>query len=33
VYQITRAGRKQAAAETERWQSLADAVSRVLRHA
>jgi len=33
VYQITRAGRKQAAAETERWQSLADAVGRVLRHA
>src|SRR4051812_8686888 len=29
VYRITRAGRKQAAAETERWQSLTDAVSRV----
>ena len=33
VYQITRAGRKQSAAEAERWQSLTAAVSRVLRHA
>lgn len=31
VYRITRAGRKQAAAETERWTSLANGVSRVLR--
>ena len=31
VYEITRAGRKQAAAETERWNSLANGVSRVLR--
>jgi transcriptional regulator len=33
VYQITRAGRKQAAAESKRWNSLASSVSRVLRHA
>ena len=33
VYQITRAGRKQAAAETERWNSVSSGVSRVLRHA
>ena len=33
VYRITRAGRKQGAAETERWNSLANGVSRVLRHA
>lgn len=33
VYRITRAGRKQGAAETERWNTLADGVSRVLRHA
>ena len=33
VYQITRAGRKQEAAETERWNTLANGVSRVLRHA
>jgi PadR family transcriptional regulator, regulatory protein PadR len=33
LYEITRAGRKQAAAETERWSSLANGVSRVLRHA
>lgn len=31
VYRITRAGRKQGAAETERWNSLANGVSRVLR--
>ncbi len=31
VYQITRAGRKHAAAETDRWNSLATGVSRVLR--
>jgi PadR family transcriptional regulator PadR len=33
VYEVTRAGRKQAAAETERWNSLANGVARVLRHA
>ena len=33
VYRITRAGRKQGAAETERWNSLASGVTRVLRHA
>ena len=33
VYQITRAGRRQQAAETERWNTLANGVSRVLRHA
>jgi DNA-binding PadR family transcriptional regulator len=30
-YQVTRAGRKHAAAETDRWNSLATGVSRVLR--
>jgi transcriptional regulator len=33
VYEMTRAGRKQVAAETERWNSLANGVARVLRHA
>jgi PadR family transcriptional regulator len=33
VYEITRAGRKQAAAEVERWNALATGVGRVLRHA
>ena len=33
VYAITRAGRKQVAAETERWNSLASGVARILRHA
>ncbi len=31
VYEVTRAGRKQVAAETERWNSLTSGVSRVLR--
>jgi transcriptional regulator len=31
VYAMTRAGRKQAAAETERWNSLSSGVARVLR--
>ena len=33
LYQITAAGRKQLAAETERWNSLTSGVARVLRHA
>jgi DNA-binding PadR family transcriptional regulator len=33
VYEMTRAGRKQVAAETERWNTLANGVARVLRHA
>ena len=33
VYGMTRAGRKQVVAETERWNSLASSVARVLRHA
>ena len=33
VYQVTRSGRKQMAAETERWNGLASGVARVLRHA
>lgn len=31
VYEITPSGRKQLAAETERWQSVTAAVNRVLR--
>lgn len=31
VYEMTRAGRKQAEAEAERWESLASGVARVLR--
>ena len=31
VYGMTRTGRKQVAAETERWNSLANGVARVLR--
>jgi PadR family transcriptional regulator len=33
VYSMTRAGRTQVAAETERWNSLTSGVARVLRHA
>jgi PadR family transcriptional regulator, regulatory protein PadR len=33
IYQMTRAGKKQLAAETERWTSFSTAVARVLRHA
>jgi transcriptional regulator len=33
VYQVTRAGRKQVVAETERWNGVAAGVARVLRHA
>ncbi len=33
IYQLTRAGRKQLTAETERWTSFAGGVARVLRHA
>src|SRR5438105_13787699 len=31
VYQVTRAGKKQLAAETQRWSSLSIGVARVLR--
>ena len=33
IYQLTRAGKKQLAAETERWTSFSTGVTRVLRHA
>jgi transcriptional regulator len=33
IYSITRAGTKQLAAETERWNSFSTGVARVLRHA
>ncbi len=33
VYQLTRGGQKQLAAETERWTGFSAAVARVLRHA
>src|SRR3954470_2342460 len=33
TYKLTAAGRKQLAAETERWTTLANGVARVLRHA
>ena len=33
IYQMTRAGKKQLATETERWTSFSTGVARVLRHA
>ncbi len=33
IYQLTRAGKKQLAAETERWTSFSVGVARVLRNA
>jgi len=33
IYQLTRSGKKQLAAETERWNSFSNGVARVLRHA
>ena len=33
IYQVTRAGKKQLAAETERWSNFSSGVARVLRHA
>jgi PadR family transcriptional regulator, regulatory protein PadR len=33
IYQLTRAGKKQLAAETERWTSFSTGVARVLRQA
>lgn len=33
IYQLTRAGKKQLAAETERWTNFSTGVARVLRHA
>jgi PadR family transcriptional regulator PadR len=33
IYQLTRTGKKQMAAETERWTNLSSGVARVLRHA
>ena len=33
LYQLTRAGKKQVAVETDRWSSLSSGVARVLRHA
>jgi transcriptional regulator len=33
VYELTRAGTKQLASETERWSVLTSGVARVLRHA
>jgi transcriptional regulator len=33
IYQVTRAGKKQLAAETERWSNFSAGVARVLRHA
>ena len=33
IYQMTRAGKKQLAAEAERWTSFSAGVARVLRHA
>jgi PadR family transcriptional regulator, regulatory protein PadR len=33
IYQLSRAGKKQLAAETERWTSFSAGVARVLRHA
>jgi PadR family transcriptional regulator, regulatory protein PadR len=33
IYQLTRTGKKQLAAETERWTSFSTGVARVLRHA
>lgn len=33
LYELTRAGKKQLASETERWTNFSTAVARVLRHA
>jgi transcriptional regulator len=33
IYQLTRAGKKQLASETERWTSFSTSIARVLRHA
>jgi PadR family transcriptional regulator PadR len=33
IYQVTQAGKKQLAAETDRWSSFSAGVARVLRHA
>jgi PadR family transcriptional regulator PadR len=33
IYQMTRAGKKQLTAETERWANFSTGVARVLRHA
>jgi PadR family transcriptional regulator PadR len=33
IYQLTRAGKKQLAAETDRWTNFSSGVARVLRHA
>ena len=33
IYQLTRAGKKQLASETERWTTLSAGIARVLRHA
>jgi PadR family transcriptional regulator PadR len=33
IYQMTRAGKKQLTAETDRWASFSTGVARVLRHA
>ncbi|MEO8025003.1 MAG: PadR family transcriptional regulator [Bryobacteraceae bacterium] len=33
IYQITRAGKKQLSAETERWTAYSGGVARVLKHA
>ena len=33
IYQMTRAGKKQLTAETERWTNFSTGVARVLRHA
>jgi PadR family transcriptional regulator PadR len=33
IYQMTRAGKKQLTAETERWTNFSSGVARVLRHA
>ena len=33
IYQVTRDGKKQLAAETDRWTSFSAGVARVLRHA
>src|SRR6202451_2208925 len=33
IYQLTRAGKKQLVAETERWTGFSAGVARVLRHA
>ena len=33
IYQVTRAGKKQLASETERWTNFSTGVARVLRHA